>query len=360
MYQVPPLIASKQPRASLKTLVSKQPPVKIPWVYLGVAITVVIFVVGMLLLSGPALVVNAGHALGEGTWTMPLPDPLRGLIEYGRYVWPEAATLKSATEGEALIIERSDLAIKLLESGLRVWPESAEMNNTLGEIYYQKEQPNLAVDYFQRAVKQEADLAVAHNNLGVALLSQSQPLEAIPHLLNAVSLDPVNPQAFINLGNAYLRAGDPNLAVLVYQQATDLDPELSSAWVVLGRTLLNLGKFNQAQQSFIKAIDGDPTRALALQGLGVAAVYQTPAENALVFLEATQKIQPTEAVTHLYLGLVLEALNKPGEAITQFEQAIELSEDPALLELANAHLYLLSRVSPTSMDKQGGELTENP
>jgi hypothetical protein len=49
------------------------------------------------------------------------------------------------------------------------------------------------------------------------------------------------------------------------------------------------------------------------------------------------------------------ALNKPKEAILEFERAKQLSKDPDQIELVKAHLEKLSEVSQAAEEGQGGE-----
>lgn len=339
---------------------SEQPRRKSYWGCLLLVVLGAIFVISLILVSGPTLIVSAGRLMGDESRSVQQPDQEPRLLDLRLQVRPDSVELYDDLGQATWSIARQDLLIPFFELGLILWPDSAELHNAIGVIYYTNDQSSQAIRHFLLAVQQDEDLAAAQNNLGVALFSQSRSLEAIPHLQAAVSLDPGNPQVFINLGNAYMSAKQQEHAVKAYQQAAALDLELSSPWVVLGRIFLNMGKLEQAQESFLKALEVDPTHHLALQGQGVIAMYQGVTEDAIAYLESARNVEPMDAVTRLYLGLALEALNNPQDANLEIEQAILLSEDPNLIELARTQLLKLFDGSPADSDQKGGEPKKIP
>jgi tetratricopeptide (TPR) repeat protein len=339
---------------------SEQPRRKFYWGCLLLVILVAIFVISLILVSGPTLIVSASRLLGDDARSIQQPDQESRYLDLRLQLRPDSVELYDALGQVTWSIQRQDLLIPLLELGLRLWPDSAELHNALGVIFYTNDQPSQAIRHFLLAVQQDEELAAVQNNLGVALFSKSRSLEAIPHLQAAVSLDPGNPQVFINLGNAYMSAELHKQAVQAYQQAAALDPELSSPWVVIGRIFLNMGKLEQAQESFLKALEVDPTHHLALQGQGVIAIYEGVSEDAFAYLESARNVEPLDAVTRLYLGLAFVALDNPQDANLEIEQAIVLSEDPNLIEIAKTQLLKLFEGSPVGTDQKGGEATKMP
>jgi tetratricopeptide (TPR) repeat protein len=87
---------------------------------------------------------------------------------------------------------------------------------------------------------------------------------------------------------------------------------------------------------------------------------QGVSEDALAYLESARNVDPLDAVTRLYLGLALKALNNPQDANLEIGQAIVLSEDPNLIELARTQLLKLFDGSTESTDQKGGEPTKMP
>jgi tetratricopeptide (TPR) repeat protein len=84
-----------------------------------------------------------------------------------------------------------------------------------------------------------------------------------------------------------------------------------------------------------------PDHLAALRGLGAVALLQGQPERALPYLLAARIASPQDAEIRFYLGMVLEALEKPAEAADSFEHALAYSNDPTLSELALAHLLRL-------------------
>jgi tetratricopeptide (TPR) repeat protein len=78
-------------------------------------------------------------------------------------------------------------------------------------------------------------------------------------------------------------------------------------------------------------------------------------EDAFVYLESASKALPADAVTRLYLGQVLQKLDKPRDAIIEFERALLLSDDPVLTGMSYAHLENLRRALSAGNQSTGGE-----
>ena len=84
-----------------------------------------------------------------------------------------------------------------------------------------------------------------------------------------------------------------------------------------------------------------PSTGGSAVGLGVIAVLERNPIEALPYLEAARSSDPQDATTRLYLGLVLEALDRHIEAAVEYENALEMSNDPALVKLAETHLQMI-------------------
>jgi len=142
----------------------------------------------------------------------------------------------------------------------------------------------------------------------------------------------------LNLGNAYLAAGDLDSSAKAYQRAFEIDPNLIDAKALWAGIMLEQGKTAKAQQAWKEVLELNEDHALSLRGLGVAAVMQGEPEEALVNLRKALRIVPQDVIAHFYLGMALEGLDKPEDAAIEYEKVLSLSKDPAITELAQAHL----------------------
>ena len=233
---------------------------------------------------------------------------------------------------------RPDLAETYLKAAANWQPNSAQVHDTLGYSLYLQGEQSEALAAFEQAVSSDPSLASAQNNLGVALLSLSQARSAIDHFQEAAQLDPGSPEAYLNLGNAHLAAGDEDSAAAAYRRAFELDPGQIEARTKWAGIQLKLGQMALARTTWEQILNDRPGNLPALRGLGVLAVLEGNPAQALPYLQAASKADPQDAVTRLYLGVALQALDRLDEAAIEFEQALALSNNPQLKDLAVSYL----------------------
>jgi Flp pilus assembly protein TadD len=82
-------------------------------------------------------------------------------------------------------------------------------------------------------------------------------------------------------------------------------------------------------------------------------------DDALGFLETACRLSPADAEAHYLLGVALAALQLPEDARAEFEQALVLSNDPALVAQASSRLDTL-RQAPDDNTGQGGDQESIP
>lgn len=243
----------------------------------------------------------------------------------------------------ALQAGRPDLAQTYLETSQQWQPDQAALYDALGSALYQEGQQLPALDAFSKAVAQDAELASAQNNLGVLLLNQEQVQEALEHLQMAAELNPGNAAVYYNLGNAWLAAGDLEKAGAAYRRASELDVGQIDALAAWAGIALQQGQTEAARLAWEQVLAVRPDHFIALRGLGALTLLQGLPEQALPYLLAARIANPQDAANCFYLGMALEALGRPAEAAESFELALAYSDNPALSEMALAHLRGMQR-----------------
>lgn len=236
---------------------------------------------------------------------------------------------------------RPDIVAEVLHYLLFIKPDSAQLQEALGYSLYMAGEDEAAVDAFNEALSLDIDSAITHNNLGVALTNPSQAPEAIEHLLIAVELDPSRADYYFNLGNAYFTNGDLPEAAESYQRAFDLDPSRVEARAMWAGIALENGDLEQAGSAWKKVLEINPDHVYANKGLGSVRVLEGRHGQALPYLEKALELDSQDDRTRYYLGLALLALDNPVEAAEEFEKILEVSPDPAVLELASNQLQLI-------------------
>jgi tetratricopeptide (TPR) repeat protein len=236
---------------------------------------------------------------------------------------------------------RYDLAENYLRFAVRLQPESARLYGFLGDLLAVQGQNQEATEAYQQALDLDEYLPWIHNNLGVALLDGGQIDEAIEHFQAAADLDPLQTAAYRNLGNAYYAQKKWDEAAATYQKALELDftlLETKAAWAGL---ILNESRLVEARLIWEDVLLADPRHALALEGLGVVSLLENDPGLAILYFDAARYLDPDNIAMHFYLGLALEALERPSEAAAEYQYVIDQAADPDLVSLADSLLEVI-------------------
>ena len=130
----------------------------------------------------------------------------------------------------------------------------------------------------------------------------------VNELRKLLSINPNNVERRIELGRIFLSEDMPQEAIIELEKALIIDPDNIKALLLLSL-------------AFQKLPEPDLTKALGL-------------------LKKASKIEPDNADVHLNLALLYTKLKSEDKAIDEFNHAIELSNDPAIL--VSAHLGLMA------------------
>lgn len=142
---------------------------------------------------------------------------------------------------------------------------------------------------FSRAVERAPQNEWAQLNYGSALSAWGKYADAAPHFVGSYELKPG------------WRAAD--FAGFAYQQSGDL---------------------NQAERWFQVALQQDPTVATAWFGLAQIRLSQHRPEDAIPYLNKALELQANAEGYHYALGMALEQLSRPKEALREYEIELRL------------------------------------
>lgn len=236
---------------------------------------------------------------------------------------------------------RVDQAESYLRFAVQLQPESADLHGILGDILALQGKDMDAIKAYEQAIVLDEYLPWIHNNLGVILLEGDQNGLAIEQFQSSIELNPLHTAAYRNLGNAYYTQEKWDDAAATYQKALELDFTLSETKAAWAGLILNESRLVEARLVWEDVLRSNPRHALALQGLGVVSLLEEDPGLAILYFDAAQYLDPDDIATHLYIGMALEAMDRPSEAAVEYQYVIEAGSDPDLISLADTLLEVV-------------------
>jgi tetratricopeptide (TPR) repeat protein len=179
-----------------------------------------------------------------------------------------------------------------------------------------------------------------------------------------VQLDPGNALAWARLAELQASFGYLTQSVESAEKAVALDPNLSRTQTVLGFAYLNKVKIGESKEAFEKAIKLDQADPLPRLGLGLAKIRKGDLEDGRAEIEIAASLDPNNSLIRSYLGKTYyeekrtnldgpeyeiakeldpkdptphfydairkQTINRPVEALRDFEKSIELNDNRAV------------------------------
>jgi len=234
-----------------------------------------------------------------------------------------------------------DLAKKAVEAD----PKSASARIALSYA----EQANFdlegARDTIKEAVGSSPENALAWARMAEIWLSFAELSKALEAAQKAVSLNPDLSRTQTVLGFAYLMKVNTKKSREAFQKAIELDQADPLPRLGLGLTKIRDGGLPKWEKDLMKMIDSglmegttdmeiavslDPDNSLIRSYLGKAYYEKTQSKLATDQYDMAKKLDPMDPTPYFYDAIEKQTTNRPGEALENFEKAIELNENRAV------------------------------
>lgn len=264
----------------------------------------------------------------------------------------------------SLLAGRVEEGRALLEDAARQAPAMALPQALLGQIYLVQNRKDAARAAAAQALARDPASPAAQVTMALVNISQFDLAAARRHLEKAIKLDPRFVEAYLYLARIFLGSDYLDQAWKTVAEALRLAPREGEVLTLAGFVRLGYRDYSQAFQFFTRAVKaspglGEPHLGLATYHFryrdydqGVAemltatlldprvslyqsslgkALYQVRSFNkALEVFDYAKTLDPRDPTPHLYKGIALTDLNRPGEAIEEINRSIDLNDNTAI------------------------------
>jgi tetratricopeptide (TPR) repeat protein/predicted Ser/Thr protein kinase len=211
---------------------------------------------------------------------------------------------------------------------------------------------NDALNRFQASVQQDPEFALAYAKLGQTYSSLGYDSKAEQAALKAEELSanlPARERYLIVASHARV-ANDNQKAIQYYTDMAKVSPEDTDVQFALGSLYELTSTYDQAREHFDNVLKRDPQNIDALLEIARVEIKSGNASKGLEYLNrayslATQSNNQDQTAASLHvMGLAYEALNKPEEALENFQKSLKIKREIGQLRGAAASLSELGNV----------------
>jgi tetratricopeptide (TPR) repeat protein len=212
-----------------------------------------------------------------------------------------------------------------------------------------------AVGHYKQVLALKPGLYEAELNLGILLVRTHQDVDAIAQLQDAAHQKPAQarPQRF--LAEAFLDKGDYPQAQAAFEGALKIDPKMAVAELGLGQALLHQDKLDEALLHYRQAVAIDPSYKYYYLEIATALTKSNRQAEAVDLLAQF----PDDAGAREALGNAYLEMNRPADAVIQYEAATKISPTPAN-QVALASAYLKNNQPDLAQPILERQLAANP
>jgi tetratricopeptide (TPR) repeat protein len=153
---------------------------------------------------------------------------------------------------------------------------------------------------------------------------------------------PASPgQAAYERANSLLVAKKLPEALAAVDEALRLDPKLIPALTLKAKLAMAAYRYDIAHQCLEQALTLDPRASYAQFLYGMEAYLGNDLKEALPRFQKARQLSPADPRAALYLGLTVESLGQPEQALSLYEEAVRLEHSAADSHTETSHAETL-------------------
>lgn len=222
---------------------------------------------------------------------------------------------------------RPQLALESAQKAVKADPNSAPAHLAMSYAYQATFDLDSALTSAQTATKKNEDSALAWARVAELQLMHGRIDKALFAAQLAERIDPNSAQAKTVLGFAYLIELQTKSAATAFYGAAHLDPAAPLPRLGMGLVKIRQGDLAGGRAQIEIATSLDP-RASSLRSY-VGKAYYEEHRDALAAQQFNfaKELDPNDPTPWFYNAFLLQAQNRPGEALMELQKSIELNDN---------------------------------
>jgi tetratricopeptide (TPR) repeat protein len=232
------------------------------------------------------------------------------------------------------------------------FPQDERAHFLLGGTYFGQQDYEKAIGEYRRSTTIAPDFAPAYNNLGYAYRTAGRYAEAEQAFKKYIELIPNDPNPYDSYAELLMKMGRFDESIAQYRKALEVNPQFAPSFLGIASNLMFQGKHDASRAEAKKLYDGarnDGEKRAAM--FAVTATYAEEGKFDLALAELEKQYAlgagigdaAAMAGDATFMGNVLLESGKPGEALTKFEQAVQVTEASQLSAEVKQNAKLLHR-----------------
>jgi len=324
--------------------------------------------------GAPAKTSNSAMlALQQGRSLLLRGDPKRAEGEFQRAVELDPALAEGHFELGKLRLHLSSQNVgsnardqEVLERGLASMARALELDPKndqyaywLGRGHHLAKHNEEARKYLEQAIALNGENADAYKRLGMVYVDLEQLEPARQAFQKALEHDPKEAGAAMQLGQVELLFGDPAAARAAFERSMAIDPTQPEPYGALAKLLAQQGddagasefeakhktwtEFDERLQKCRVAVNKAPDDAVALRRLAKTYLSVDKRDDALEWFLKAVHIDPKDAQSHMYCGILLRERGELEMATHHLKEAEFLDPDHLDPKLELLRLYVATK-----------------
>jgi tetratricopeptide (TPR) repeat protein len=213
------------------------------------------------------------------------------------------------------------LAIPAIQTAITILPDEPRWHALAAEMQFERDDKISAINHLEQAIQLEPRHIKHHLDLGNLYLHSAEggnvpeALQAIKALERATRISPDHPDVWLILARAHRLAGNLEQAAAAAERTTTLAPDSTASYLIQAEIAHQSGKLQAAHAHAQKALD----------------------------------LQPDSQEAALLLSRVLQALEKPSEALDVIDKVIPAMQQSLPLKIERIQLLRKSKGTETAL-----------